>query len=323
LDGYAVLSSTTPSEWARQLVRGAYDLHVHVAPDVMRRRITDLQLARRCWDVGLAGFVLKSHYVSTAERAAVVNEALGGEVRVIGALALNAAVGGMNPLAVEIAAREGARILWMPTVDALNHRATRGDLPEGATPPMWLALQQDLEAQGIAVDPVLVLDEAGRPLPATLEVLELAARHQLVVATGHLSVFETRAVADAAFEAGVQHVIATHPEFPQQDMSRDDQVALARQGAFLERCFTTPFTGKYEWARMVDNIRATGAEQTIVTTDLGQPDNPPVEDGLALMADALRDAGFMDQEITTMIVSNSRLLAGPDSTVPGQLRAAP
>jgi hypothetical protein len=97
-------------------------------------------------------------------------------------------------------------------------------------------------------------------------------------------------------------------------MSRGDQIALARQGAFLERCFTTPFTGKYEWARMVDNIRATGAEQTIVTTDLGQPHNPPVEDGLALMADALHGARFTDQEITTMIVTNSRLLAGPDPT---------
>jgi hypothetical protein len=306
-----VLSTITPSEWGRQIVRGAYDLHVHVAPDVMRRRISDLQLARRCWDVGLAGFVLKSHYVSTAERAAVVNEALGGEVRVLGALTLNAAVGGMNPLAVEIAAREGARILWMPTLDALNHRAKHGDLPEGATPPMWLALQRDLDAQGITVAAVPVLDEAGRPLPATLEVLRLAARHQLVVATGHLSAFETRAVADAAFGAGVHHVIATHPEFPQQDLGRDDQLALARQGAFLERCFTTPFTGKYEWARMVENIQATGAERTIVTTDLGQPDNPPVEDGLALMADALHAAGFTDQEITTMIVSNSRLLAGP------------
>src|SRR5207344_1131137 len=93
-----MLSSTVPSEWARSLVRGAYDLHVHVAPDVMRRRVTDVQLARRCWDAGLAGFVLKSHYVPTAERAAVVNEALGGEVRVLGALALNASVGGLNPL---------------------------------------------------------------------------------------------------------------------------------------------------------------------------------------------------------------------------------
>ena len=306
-----MLNTTTPTEWSRQMVRGAYDLHVHVAPDVMRRRITDLQLARRCWDVGLAGFVLKSHYVSTAERAAVINEALGGEVRAIGALALNTSVGGMNPIAVEIAAREGARILWMPTVDADNHRATGRNLPEGATPPMWLALQQELEDQGIAVDPVPVVDEMGRPLPATLEVLELAARHQLVVASGHLSAFETRAVADAAFEAGVHHVIATHPEFPQQDMGLDDQLALARQGAFLERCFTTPFTGKYDWARMVENIQATGAERTIVTTDLGQPHNPPVEDGLALMADALHGAGFSDQEITTMIVSNSQLLAGP------------
>ena len=312
-----MLSTITPSEWGRQIVRGAYDLHVHVAPDVMRRRISDLQLARRCWDVGLAGFVLKSHYVSTAERAAVVNEALGGEVRVLGALTLNAAVGGMNPLAVEIAAREGARILWMPTLDALNHRATRGDLPEGATPPMWLALQRDLDTQGITVAAVPVLDEAGRPLPATLEVLRLAARHQLVVATGHLSAFETRAVADGAFSAGVHHVIATHPDFPQQDLGRDDQLALARQGAFLERCFTTPFTGKYERARMAENIQATGTERTIVTTDLGQPDNPPVEDGLALMADALHTAGFTDEEITTMIVSNSRLLAGPVG--PGQV----
>ena len=270
-----MLSSTTPSEWARQLVSGAYDLHVHVAPDVMRRRVTDLQLARRCQDVGLAGFVLKSHYVSTAERAAVLNEVLAegarahrrradgapedgaradgaraDGVRVIGALTLNASVGGMNPLAVEIAAREGARILWMPTLDALNHRVTHGDLPAGATPPMWLALQADLDAQGITVDPVPVLDAAGRPLPATREVLSLAARHQLVVATGHLSAFETRVVADAAFEAGVRHVIATHPEFPQQNLSRADQLALVRQGAFLERCFTTPFTGKYEWARM-------------------------------------------------------------------------
>ncbi|HUC56411.1 MAG TPA: DUF6282 family protein [Streptosporangiaceae bacterium] len=306
----ATLNSATPSPWARQHVAGAYDLHVHVAPDVMERRITDLRLARACRSAGLAGFVLKSHYVSTAERAAVVNEAMGGGRWAIGALTLNAAVGGMNPIAVEIAAREGARVLWMPTVDAANHRATHGDLPPGATPPMWLALQAELDAQGITTDPVEVFDGKGRPRPRTREVLALAAKHQLVVASGHLSAKETIAIADAALEAGVRHVIATHPEFPQQNMSLADQKALAGNGVFLERCFTTPFTGKYDWAEMTGNIRATGAEATIVTTDLGQPHNPPVEDGLALMADALREAGFTDQEITTMIVTNSRLLAG-------------
>jgi hypothetical protein len=207
-----MLTTTAPTEWARRLVRGAYDLHVHVEPDVMRRRVTDLQLARRCWDVGLAGFALKSHYVPTAERAAVLNEALNGAVQVLGTLTLNAAVGGMNPLAVEIAAREGARIVWMPTLDAANHRDKAADLPPGATTPTWLALQRELTGQGITVQPVPVLDAAGRPLPATLEVLRLAARHQLVVATGHLSAREARIAAEAAFGAGVRHVIITHPE---------------------------------------------------------------------------------------------------------------
>jgi hypothetical protein len=106
-------AGATPSRHARELVRGGYDLHVHVAPDVMTRRITDIELAQACLAVGQAGFALKSHYVSTAERAAVVNAAVPG-IRVIGALALNAAAGGMNPMAVEIAAREGARIVCRP-----------------------------------------------------------------------------------------------------------------------------------------------------------------------------------------------------------------
>ena len=62
-----------PSERARTLVRGAYDLHVHVDPDVIPRRIDDVALARRFADVGLAGFALKSHYTSTAERAQIVS----------------------------------------------------------------------------------------------------------------------------------------------------------------------------------------------------------------------------------------------------------
>lgn len=51
-----------PSARARDLVRGGYDVHIHVAPDVMRRRIDDLALAPRFAEVGLGGFVLKSHY---------------------------------------------------------------------------------------------------------------------------------------------------------------------------------------------------------------------------------------------------------------------
>ncbi len=111
-----------PSARARELVRGAYDLHVHVEPDLAARRIDDLTLARRFDELGLAGFVLKSHYAPTAERAAVVRAAVPG-VDALGAIVLNNGVGGLNAQAVEIAARGGARIVWLPTVDAENEAA--------------------------------------------------------------------------------------------------------------------------------------------------------------------------------------------------------
>src|SRR4051812_33724547 len=63
----------TPSRHARELVRGAVDYHVHVAPDFAERRITDVQLALRSKELGLGGFGLKSHYTATHERAAVVS----------------------------------------------------------------------------------------------------------------------------------------------------------------------------------------------------------------------------------------------------------
>ena len=88
-----------PSQRARELVRGGYDTHIHIAPDVVERRVSDVQLARRFQEAGLLGFGLKSHYTSTAERARVVMEAVPG-IRVLGAITLNLYVGGLNAAAV-------------------------------------------------------------------------------------------------------------------------------------------------------------------------------------------------------------------------------
>ena len=162
--------TVTPTQRSRELVRGAFDLHVHIDPDVIGRIVDDVTLAERFRELGLAGFCLKSHYTSTAERARVVNRVVDG-VRAIGALTLNAAVGGLNPLAVEIAAREGARIVWLPTVDAPNELMERDrDYPPGARIPMWVRLQRQLRDAGLQPPPVAVVDDDGRPLPALLDL---------------------------------------------------------------------------------------------------------------------------------------------------------
>ncbi|KNE80352.1 MULTISPECIES: DUF6282 family protein [Streptomyces] len=304
------MSHPIPSRHARDLVRGAYDVHIHVGPDVMKRRIDDSELAPRFAEAGLAGFVLKSHYVPTAERAAVVNRL--GQAEAVGAITLNASVGGLNPIAVEIAARGGARFVWLPTVDSSNQRSCLASDPAGAKPPMWARLQDDLRAAGMAADPVEVVGPDGAVLERTRQVLRLIARHDMVLATGHLHGDEIATVVAAAAEEGVHRIVVTHPEFTSQRIGIERQRELATHGALLERCFTTPYTGKVGWDLWFSNIREAGPENSIVSSDLGQPFNPPVEHGLALAADRLLDAGFSDEEIRTMTVHNSRALVGAE-----------
>jgi hypothetical protein len=305
-------NASPPSPRARALVEGAYDTHIHVAPDVMERRIDDIDLARRFADVGMAGFVLKSHYVPTAERAQVVRKVV-PEVHALGAITLNGSVGGLNPSAVEIAGRLDTRVVWMPTVDSRNQRDSRAQDPAGAKPPMWAALQDDLRAAGIEPPAVDVVGADGAVTEAVRDVLTVVAKHGMTLATGHLNAAEIVAVADAAFDAGVRCVVVTHPEFTSQRLPVDVQRRLAERGALLERCFTTAHTGKVTWRRLLDNIRAVGPEHSVLSSDLGQPFNPPVEDGLAIMADTLLEDGFSEKEIQVMTVANSRRVAGEEA----------
>jgi hypothetical protein len=299
----------TPSPRARELVRGGVDVHVHISPDVVERRIDDVSLARRCEEVGLAGFIMKSHYTSTAERASVVRAVVPG-IAALGALVLNRAIGGMNPLAVEIAAREGARVVWMPTTDSQAEREHLAHQGPNANLPVWAKVQAELAARGIESEPVPTLDQSGELTPETKLVLEVIAERGLVLATGHLGREEVFPLVEAARAAGVEHVVVTHPDFPAQHFSIDEQLELAKKGAWLERCFTTPHTGKCSWEQWIAGTRAVGPERTILSSDLGQLSNPPVEDGLPLMADRLLEAGFGEDEVRTMAVTNTRKLAG-------------
>ena len=157
-----------------------------------------------------------------------------------------------------------------------------------------------------------VTDGDGQLLPETRDVLRAIARHDLILATAHLSRDDTFAVVDGAIEEGVAHIVVTHPEFPCQDISVEDQVALAGRGCLIERCFTTPHSGKTTWEHVFDGVRAVGAERTLFSSDLGNPDYPAVEDGLALWADRLLGSGFGEDEVREMIVGQSRRLAGAE-----------
>ena len=164
----AWLRSLVRSEVARERRRGApcpprarasscaerVDVHVHIAPDVVERRIDDVGLARRCEEVGLAGFVLKSHYTSTAERAAVVRGVVPG-IAALGAIVLNRAIGGHQPAGGRDRRPRGrARGL-----DADHRLAQRARAPgrrsrRAPTCRCGRRLQAELRERGIAIEPV-------------------------------------------------------------------------------------------------------------------------------------------------------------------------
>src|ERR1700693_4124767 len=152
--------ATSVTELAWEAIQGAYNLQVHVAPDVIERRIDDVGLAEEFLARGLKGFVLKSHYIPTAERAKGVCRAVPG-IHAYGALTLNHSIGGLNPVAVEIAGRSGTKIVWMPTVDAANETAGRVGGPNKKLP-FWAEIQRELAGMGISPPPLTVVDDQGK-----------------------------------------------------------------------------------------------------------------------------------------------------------------
>jgi hypothetical protein len=273
-------------------VQGLIDLHVHSAPDVFGRAVDDEQAARLYRDRGMEAFVLKGHTVGTADRAWLARRRVDG-VAAYGGLVLNGAVGGLNPDAVEWMVRmQGSlgRVVWFPTFDADHH-----------------VRHFEAGSAGIAV-----LDGAGEVLPAARRVLEVCARHRLVVGTGHLSADEALAVVRAAREAGCERISVTHALMEVPHFSLDQLREAAALGAKLELASLGALSGpdahvawmrawrRVSYQEMAAAVRAVGARHFHLSTDLGQMGNPLPADGYALLVEGLLAEGITRDEIRMM-----------------------
>ena len=276
-------------------LEGAVDMHVHSSPDVDRRRFSDLELARAAQVAGVGAIVIKSHQNSTVERAWLVAQCIPG-IRVYGGLVLNETVGGLNLAAVRVALQLGARQIWMPTRSARNHRLYHG-LPGG----------------------ISILDQSGSLLRVVEDILFALSQSDCILGTGHLSPQETSLLIDAARRLGVKKILVTHPEWGPTHFSEESQKKLAQGGdVFFERCFasTAHVCGAVPFETIERAIMATGVERTILSTDLGQPENPPPVEGLRLYAERLRSTGFSVDQIRTMMQGNPEYLLAPDPSQP-------
>lgn len=291
------------------LLDGAYDTHVHSDPDVLPRKFDDIELVRRGTAAGMGGFVLKSHYICTADRATLLRRTFPG-INVFGGIALNNSVGGLNPVAVDIAGRLGNKVVWLPTVDSANELANvSGQLDESKLP-YWMSIAREMRERGIAGSWITATDDEGKVLEPLRQCLELIAHYDMVLATGHIAPIETVPVVKAAKEAGVRRIVITHPEFPTTFLDEEQHRELTRYDVMFERCFTTPYTNKVSWEQVMHNIRTIGTSTTILATDLGQTFNPYVDEGFGIYIEKMLEAGFTDKEVKAMVSTNASQLLG-------------
>jgi hypothetical protein len=280
-------------------VDGAWDLHVHSAPDLFPRIADDVSMVRDAAAKGFAGVVMKNHFESTASRAQLAARAVPG-IRVCGGLVLNRYVGGVNPRAVEAALRLGARIVWMPTLDAACHRAAFG-FGGG-----FAAQSSGLETQ----DEGLSLLRDGRLIAEAREVMALVKQHGAALATGHVSFEEIGALVAEAEAQGFRKLILTHPYDRAPGLTLAQVASLARPCVRIEFvfCSITPNWRFTDAATIAHCIRTLGPARFVISSDGGQAHNPMPADGYRQFVRVLHAEGVAAEDFRVMCRDNGDFL---------------
>jgi len=290
----AVTSGRSQGDGDRdRLLAGSIDIHVHSHPDDRPRALDAVEAARSAKARGMRGIVLKNHYDSTVGLAAIVQAIVPG-IDVFGGIALNRTLGGINPAAVEhvtkVAGGRG-RIVWMPTFDSENGvRVNRENRP-------FVPVSRD-----------------GALLPEVREVIALIAKSDLALATGHSSPAEALMQLREGRRLGMRRMVVTHAMFTPVLMDVAQMKEAAALGAFLEFAGGNPANeaGRQRMAQFAEAIRAVGVDSCILSTDLGQANNPLPVDGFGALLAAMREHGLTVAQVDRMAKHNPATLLGLD-----------
>lgn len=284
---------------SRIVLGGAVDLHCHFGPEsvVGRKHAVDpFDAARDALALDFKALVLKSHDFPSNGFAYSVSQTVPG-IRVYGSICCDFCIGGLNPGAVEIALRDGAAVVWLPTI------SSQQDFDNG------VAAMLNVPGEGIEM-----LDEAGRLRPEVLEILDLVAQHDAILATGHTSRAEHFAIAKAHARRGP--VVVTHAmnAGAGPNLSVADCAALAELGCFIELAAATCMAGHGPGIpEMVRAVDAIGPRRIVLSTDYGWTDElPRPAIGLHDYADALWQAGAKEDQLREMACANPARLLGLD-----------
>jgi hypothetical protein len=285
-------------------LEGAYDIHIHAAPELFKRIGDCVDFAGAARDAGMAGVVFKAHHEPTATRAYYTGMMVPG-IEIYGGVVLNDFIGGVNPTAVGAALHQGARIIWGPTMHANHHVEVLGKGTYGVG---HMTLPPELASAGISV-----LDEQGDLLPEMEEIIRLAKQYDATIATGHLGPDDVRALVLGCEREGVRCLL-THVFFLDKD--EDFLLEMHRHGALFEVSASVAFPlehfllrncgGGMQLESVASLVQAVGADRVVMSSDCGQIHNAPPVEALRSFLNAVKAVGVSEEDIYTMIRDTPR-----------------
>jgi hypothetical protein len=285
-----------------ELMTGAIDLHAHGYPEISLNfpgRKTDIEWAQAARDIGMGGFVIKSHIWPTMDRAQTLQIHF-PEMKIFGSITLNENVGGFSPWSVESAIRLGGRVIWLPTWSArfdIEHHAGkyfRRHLPfyNRLTPERGLSLR----------------DDSGSLRNEVKEIIGMARQADLIVGTGHISPAESLAVAQYCQSLGFGKLVFTHPLSLGASLSEIDEVA--RMGFYVELTYLHLLLQVLQISQVLEIIQKIGPQRCLLTTDAFFSWTPSAPEMLRMFVGILHHFGAKPEDLRKMVYENPRKLLG-------------
>ena len=277
-----------------RLLRGALDLHLHVDPrppgSGMGGDRADLSTVRLARERGMRGLLLKDHDEPTAPLAYHFRMEVPG-IELFGGFVMNLPNGGLNVAGVELMATrirgEPGRIVWMPAGDTEIEARESKDQNQ----------------------PFVAVSRNGQFVPEVKQILSIIARHDLVLASGHIAAEDALRLFREARSQGVKHMIATHAMDLSGKMTLPQMQEAAKLGAFIEFDMRNVLEGG-----RTEAIRALGPDVCFLTEfwtrRAGNTSEYASLEGIGAFAEAMHARGFTDKELDLLFKENPARILG-------------
>jgi hypothetical protein len=270
-----------------RILNGGIDFHVHADPDPFtKRRLDVIDLALQAKAIGMRAVVAKNHQFGTALMATLVNQMV-ADFTLIGSIALNREVGGLDPDVVLAAAKAGAKVIWMPTISSVIASKGRPGIP--------------------------LINEAKKLRSEIHEVLSVVKQYNMTVGTGHVGIEEIFALVEEAQRQKIR-ITVTHPllKGPSASLDLEQERELVSMGAVMEHTFVAclPDLGGMSPNIIIDHVRGVGVDNCILSTDSGQDVNPSPPETFRSMIGTMLKFGLSEGEMEILVKTNPARLLG-------------